>query len=192
MTIIMTVIKITIIITMIIITMIIVSKIITTTIRVERGGEPVLGASVRADITGPGGKLQHLRLEVKTTHSKTPDIFTKYQNQTQSPNTNTDMVRTQAVVIRISPLVTAPTRLICQKSLPGVAKSPFTLNMNSTCHSCYHWPTKHDCRMVVALNCFSAGTFTVRIFVTDDQGKAEVPRRGEKVHHICRLGEVCP
>ena len=30
--------------------------------------------------------------------------------------------------------------------------------------------------------CCSAGTFTVRIFVTDDQGKAEVPRRGEKSH----------
>ena len=35
-----------------------------TMIRVERGGQPVLGASVKADITGPGGKLQHLRLEV--------------------------------------------------------------------------------------------------------------------------------
>ena len=57
-----------------------------------------------------------------------PDIFTKYQNQTPSPNINPDMIRTQAVVIRISPLVTAPTRLICQKSLPGVAKSPLTLN----------------------------------------------------------------
>ena len=32
--------------------------------RVERGGQPVLGASVQADITGPGGRLQHLRLEV--------------------------------------------------------------------------------------------------------------------------------
>ena len=33
-------------------------------LRVERGGQPVLGASVRADITGPAGKLQHLQLEV--------------------------------------------------------------------------------------------------------------------------------
>ena len=33
-------------------------------IRVERGGQPVLGASVKADITGPAGKIQHLRLEV--------------------------------------------------------------------------------------------------------------------------------
>ena len=34
-------------------------------IRVERGGQPVLGASVKADITGPAGKIQHLRLEVE-------------------------------------------------------------------------------------------------------------------------------
>ena len=34
-------------------------------IRVERGGQPVLGASVKADITGPAGKIQHLHLEVE-------------------------------------------------------------------------------------------------------------------------------
>ena len=34
-------------------------------IRVERGGQPVLGASVKADITGPAGKIRHLHLEVE-------------------------------------------------------------------------------------------------------------------------------
>ena len=34
---------------------------------------------------------------------------------------------------------------------------------------------------------FSAGTFAVRIFVTDDQGKAEVPKKGEEINSKARV-----
>ena len=77
----------------VIITMIIITMIIITMIRVERGGEPVLGASVRADITGPGGKLQHLRLEVKTPHSQNSIVIDTfllicgYLHQISKPDT---------------------------------------------------------------------------------------------------------
>ena len=34
---------------------------------------------------------------------------------------------------------------------------------------------------------FSAGTFALRIFVTDDQGKAEVPKRGNEINSKARV-----
>ena len=102
--------------------------------RVERGGQPVLGASVQADITGPGGRLQHLRLEVTllvmvvtmmvvvmvvTTMVMmvvTTMVVTKMLVMMIISN---KMLRTQAAGFPISLLATAPTQRFCQKWLPG-------------------------------------------------------------------------
>ena len=98
--------------------------------RVERGGQPVLGASVQADITGPGGRLQHLRLEVTllvmvvtmmvvvmvVTKMVVMVVMTKMLVMMIISN---KMLRTQAAGFPISLLATAPTQRFCQKWLPG-------------------------------------------------------------------------